>query len=316
MKKILAIVFSILLLVLAGVMILQNKQQEDRRAEHMAQLVSEAKPYQKEIDAIRSELAKRENEIKVAPPVSSGIIGFLPTSAEDVSTVKELTAGYDFTPLMILDCAMDEEALQDIARMAINENFDLILAGMTFDQKVLKKADSLRAVLPEYGYEKEVSFFLRYPSDTKENREMLRQHGYQKLVVYSTTLDSGVNEQGVTYVSYGFAPSSDTDFNLITQTVAAHSYTVMIFDFADINSNKNGEAYVNRFLEIADNLVSNGEMQYTDIAAAFQAVAEADSTYKTRREEFEQYKLEQQKHIEELEKIISEIYSHWNEYEG
>ena len=313
MKKILAAVLSVLLLVLAVVLVFQNQRQENRRAQQIAHLVAEAKPYYEEIEAIRAELEKREREIKLVPPVSSGIIGFLPTSAEDVSTVKKLSAGYDFTPLMILDCAMDADTLQDIAQMSIHENFNLVLAGMTFDRQILEKADALRAILPEYGYAQEVGFFLRYSSDTAENREILGQHGYRNLIRYNSALQSGVDGQGITCLSYGFATSPDTIDSFVSQVAAAHSYTVIALDFATIHGMVNGESFIADLLDAVERRVSAGEMKFADISEAFHAVAEADRIYKERREEYEQYKLEQQARMDELTQIISEIYRHWNE---
>ena len=47
-----------------------------------------------------------------------------------------------------------------------------------------------------------------------------------------------------------------------------------------------------------------------DLAGAFNAVVEKDRVAK----ENEEYEIAQQQRIEELEKMISEIYSRWDEY--
>lgn len=316
MNKKTAAVLCVILVVLIVVIALLVQRQEKRQAEYMSQLISEAKPYEKEIEAIRAELEARKKALTEAPTVSSVIIGFLPGSTDDISKVKELTAGYDFTPLIILDCAMDEEALQNIARAAISQGFDLALAGMTFDQAILEQANALRAVLPAYGYDKTVSFLLRYPFDTEANREMLGQHGYTNLIRYSSSLYSGVDGQGVTYISYGLLTSPEKYANVVSQIAAAHSYTVAVFDFTADHGMNEPEACITDFLELTDSQVTDREMVYTHITDAFRAVKDADSAYKQRQEEFQQYQSEQQKRIEELEAIISEIYSRWGAYKG
>ena len=58
-----------------------------------------------------------------------------------------------------------------------------------------------------------------------------------------------------------------------------------------------------------DSRVSSGELVYTDLAEAFDAVVGSESLSRKRQEEFEQYKAEQQQRMDELEEIISEIYS-------
>lgn len=302
------------LIVLLGVLLFLNQQKENKQEAHMKQLHKEVQPYNEEIADIRSELKKRENEIKKVPDVAGAIVGFIPTSVDDISTVKQLTAEYAFTPLIILDCAMEENVLQEIAKKTIAENCDLVLAGISFDQAVLEKANSIRKLLPEYGYEKEINFFLRYPSDTEENREALRQHGYPNLIRYNTSLNFGIDELGIPYISYGVVDTSNPNVSFISQIIAAHSYTVIVFDFADINDEENSQAVVMDFLQIVENEVSNGGLLYMDIREAFSAVMELESLYQKQREEFEQYKTDQQKRIEELEEMIAEIYSHWDEY--
>lgn len=309
MKRLFTNVLIIVLAVLLGMLLFLDKKQENRRAAHMVQLQNEARSYNQEIDDIRSELKKRESEIKRTSDVSGAIIGFVPTSAEDVSTIKNLTAGYRFTPLLILDCAMDEDTLKVVAREAVEEHYDLILAGITFDQEVVKTADSIQALLPEYGYNKEPAFFLRHSFDTKENLEVLLQHGFQRLVRYNDSLSSGVADSGVPYLSYGFIRSSSAYPNFISQVVDAHSYTIMTFDFQDIRSGAVKTADITDFLVKVDSQVSAGKMLFTDLSEAFDAVVEREGLSKRCQEEFEEYRVEQQKRIEELEKIISEIYS-------
>ena len=315
MKKKGVIILTIFLMILLGVMLFLNEQQENRQAIHMKRLRKEAQPYEQEITAIRSELERLENGIKRVPEVSGGIIGFVPTSVDDIFTIKALTVGYEFTPLIILDCSMDETILRDIANQAVGGNCDLILAGMDLDEEVLKKADSIRAILPEYGYEKEVSFFLRYTCDTAENRKLLREHGYWNLVRYDMFLNFGIDDFDVPYISYGFLESTNPNYSYVSQIIDSHTYSVMTFDFSDINSGINGESVVREFLKIVNDQVSKGELLYMNISEVFHAVVKGEKSYQEQREEFEQYKIEKQKRIEELEEIVSEIYSQWDEYE-
>lgn len=309
MKRTFSVAPIILLAVLLGGLLLWNKQNENRRAEHMEQLQAEARPYYQEMTAIRLELQRREKEIKIAHDVSGVLIGFVPASADDLEAVKAFTDGYGFTPLIIIDCAMEEADLQDIVRKSIEAGWDLMPAGITFDQAVLERADSIRTLLPEYSYGTAPAFLLRRAYDTAENRETLRQHGYQRLVRYSDSLSAAVDEFGAPYIAYGFVRSPNVSSDLVSRLVAAHTLMTLVFDFADLAQGTTDETIVTDYLKAVDSRVSSGELVYTDLAEAFDAVVEGESLARKRQEEFEQYKAEQQQRMDELEEIISEIYS-------
>ena len=309
MKKVFSIALVLLLAILLGGILLWNQQTERRNAARLQQLQREAQPYYQEMTAIRLELQRREREIKIAHDVSGVIIGFVPASADDLAAVKAFADGYSFTPLIILDCAKEEVDLQDIARRSIEAGWNLMLAGITFDQAVLERADSIRALLPEYGDGTEPAFLLRHTYDTAENREALRQHGYQRLVRYSDSLIADVDEFGAPYIAYGFVRSPNASSDLVSRLVAAHTLMTLLVDFTDLSQGTSDETIVTDYLKAVDSRVSSGELVYTDLAEAFDAVVGSESLSRKRQEEFEQYKAEQQQRMDELEEIISEIYS-------
>lgn len=309
MKKCISVALVILLAALLGGLLLWEIQNESRRAAQTEQRQLEAQPYYEEMTAIRWELKRRESKIKITPNVSGVIIGFVPTSADDMASIREFTAGYGFTPLVILDCAREEADLQNIARISIEAGWDLMLAGITFDPTVLERADSIRALLPEYGDGTEPAFLLRHSFDTSENREALRRHGYQRLVRYSDSLIADVDESGTPYIAYGFVRTPNASSDLVSRLVSAHTLMTLVFDLADLAQGTIDETMVTDYLQAVDSRVSSGELVYTDLAEAFDAVAEGESLSRKRQEEFEQYKAEQQQRMDELEEIISEIYS-------
>ena len=118
-----------------------------------------------------------------------------------------------------------------------------------------------------------------------------------------------MDEFGAPYIAYGFVRSPNASSNLVSQLVAAHTLMTLVFDFADLAQGTIDETIVTDYLKAVDRWVSAGERVYTDLAEAFDAVAEGESLSRKRQEEFEQYKAEQQQRMDELEEIISEIYS-------
>lgn len=310
MKKVLCIVLSIIILACIGVILVLDKQQKDRQAAHIKELQKEARSYEKEIDQIRSEIEERKKEVESSSDVSGVIIGFVPTSVVDIEMIKEITAELQFTPLIVLDCALDEYMLQGIAQATIAEGYDLVLSGMTFDASVLEKADNIKTLVYEYGYDQEPTFFLEHACDTEENRNQLKQHGYKNMVRYSESFDSGTDDSGDPFISYEFISDSDADVNFISKVANAHSYIVMAFNFSDIYSGVIEKTDIAVFLGAIEQSVAVHVMKYTNLTEAFNAVVEKDRVAK----ENEEYEIAQQQRIEELEKMISEIYSRWDEY--
>lgn len=71
-------------------------------------------------------------------------LAFVPASANDIDTIKELMTGYDFTPTIIADCSIDSKELDSIIRKSQNNNYDILLSGMTFDDDILASAIKVR----------------------------------------------------------------------------------------------------------------------------------------------------------------------------
>lgn len=307
MKRILSCALIALLVLALVVLLLWDNQSDQKRAAELAQLQSETMPYVQEIAAIRQELKQRESEINVTSDVSGVIVSFVPTSREELTLVKEISAEYSLTPLVVLDCAMDDASVQEIAHRSLLEDLDLLLTGMHFDQTVLERADSVRSFLREGGYGKEPAFLLRNSFDTEKNLELLRQHGYRSLVRYSDSLAVGVDDFGVPYICYGFVRSSDASSGFISRIAAAHSNVLVLFSFEDLNSKTISPAMITETLEAIKMQEADGKLVYTTLEEAFISVAEAKSLSQKRREEFEQYKAKREKRIDELEEIISGI---------
>lgn len=228
--------------------------------------------------------------------------------------VKELTEDYDFTPVIILDCSMDESVLRKIINKSVAEKYEIIAVGMTFDTNVLKRADTIKTLLTKYGDKQESAFFLRSICDTVENRDALKQHGYKNFVRYSESLTSEVDDSGVPCICYAFIKPSVVYSSLVSQISTICSYTVLTIDFSDIHSDDISKTDITELLTIIENQVSAEKLRYKNLTESFSDVVESEKLAQKRKEEYEQYKAEKQKRIDELEKIIDEIYSHRDEY--
>ena len=290
-----------------------NRQQERRRLAQMHALQQQAAPYEQEIREIQSELNKREKAISTSTDISGAIPCFEISSAKDIELVKKLSAGYAFTPTILLNCSLDKETLRDIIKASAAENYDFVLFIRSMGDDTLDTAEELQEMIAEYTTGWEPIVLLRNPEDTQENRALLAQHGYQTLFRYRTDLDDGTQDE-ILYLSYGFIRSTTSSSRLTEMLVSAHTSTAICFDLDNLHDNMLAEKDITDCLNVLDEYVSEKTLEYRDADTAFWVLAQKEGKTERAKAEFDLYAQQQEARIKELRDIVSEIYSHWDEY--
>ncbi len=313
MKKKVSVVVLVILTLLLAILLLVNRQQEQSQTAHLQRLRKEAAPYEQEIRDIRSDLKDKYRALHYDFGTAGTAFGFVLTSAEEIEIVKETVKEYTFTPTIILDCSLDQNTLENIVQKASYEGYDVLLAGMTWNAEVLETADAIKAILPQYGYDQTPAFFLRRTADTEENRNWLQQHGYQHLVRYSDTLQSMMITAENVSLSYGFIRSEAACSNFIQLVLSGRAITLMSMDFADLRNGTMTKQTIENCLRQVYACISKGSMRELKLEDAFRLVVEDEIQLQRAKEEYELYEKQQKDRIEELENIIDEIYSHWND---
>ena len=135
-SKALSIVVFLLAVVLFGLLFVSHRQ-EQRQTAHMQQLQKEATPYEQEINDIRSELAQKQRAINMKEDASGILFGFVPASADDFTEIDKLAAEHSITPVILLDCSQEKEQLTRILKKAVAKDYEVVLAGLQFDESIL-----------------------------------------------------------------------------------------------------------------------------------------------------------------------------------
>ena len=86
------------------------------------------------------------------------------------------------------------------------------------------------------------------------------------------------------------------------------------FDLDGLQKNTLAEKDITDCLDVLDERLSAGVLEYRDVQTAFLVLAQKEGRTEQARAEFDQYAQQQEARIEELEGIVKEIYSHWEEY--
>lgn len=246
---------------------------------------------------------------------ASGILfGFVPASADDFAEIDKLAAEHSITPVIFLDCSQEKEQLTRILKKAVAEDYEVVLAGLQFDESILQTADEMKDLLVQMDDTKSPAFLLRNKVNTEENRNLLNEHGYTELILYDASLQADMQENGKPYICYGFFKQPAYYADYISQVVTAHTMMLASFDFSTIQNGTLQISDVERFMTLTDDRKAANELRYVDLSSAFQAVADQNATRQERQESYEKYEAEQEKRIQELEEEISAIYSRWDEY--
>ncbi len=308
MKKIYRIIIAIAVCVLCVCTFFAVRRQRQNQ-NMLNNLEKEAAPYQDEINDIYAELQSRKQKLGSSDNSNAGAtLAFVPASADDIDTIKELMAGYDFTPTIIADCSMDSKELDSIIRKSQNNGYDILLSGMTFNEDILASAIKVRNNLAKGNYNLEDTFFLRHTYDTDEARKSLLDNDYSHLVCYNETFASGIASNGMLYISYSFIHSSNAFTYLINQAISTNTDAVMIFDFADMLDGTIDDSTITGFLEELSSKISEGSINSYTLSQAFEALENEETLSEIANEEYEQYKAEQESRIADLESKVHEIY--------
>lgn len=308
MKKIYGIIIAIAVCVLCVCTYFAVRDQRQNQNE-LNNLEKEAAPYQNELNNIYSELQSKKQKLGSSDSTNAGAtLAFVPASADDIDTIKGLLSNYDYTPTIIADCSIDSKELDSIIRKSQNNNYDILLSGMTFDDEVLASAIKVRNNLARNNYNLEDTFFLRHTYDTDEARKSLLDNDYSHLVCYNETFASGTASNGMLYISYSFIRSSNAFTNLINQAISTNTDAVMIFDFADMQDGTIDESTITGFLEELSSKIGEGSINSYTLSQAFESLENEETLSQIANEEYEQYKTEQESRIAELESKVHEIY--------
>lgn len=190
-SKALSIVVLLLAVALFGLLFVSHRQ-EQRQTAYMQQLQKEAVPYKQEINDIRSELAQKQHAINTKEDASGILFGFVPTSADDFTEIDKLAAEHSITPVILLDCSQEKEQLAQILEKAVAKDYEVVLAGLQFDESILQTADEMKDLLAQMDDTKSPAFLLRNNANTEETRNLLNEHGYTELILYDASLQAGM----------------------------------------------------------------------------------------------------------------------------
>ncbi len=278
------------------------------RSSHIAELSAMAKEYETELTHLKreQELAEQDSYIPEAP--GAAVIAFRIDGEETLELAKAYGEKYRFTPSILLN--VDDENASELIELLAESGLDLIFACNSFTTRTGADLKAVMETEEELGGNNTRAFLLRANDDTEDNRRILVKNGINTLFLYGGALDTDVTED-FTELNYSYISRSGyTPSTRLTDLDRSEQGLLFAVDLVDTTVTEK------QLDDILDAIQTAAEERRITIGSTDRAVSVVHSRVDSEREVLDRFLSTQDKRlarIEELEGIIREIYSHWDD---
>ncbi len=309
MISIICVVVCVFLAGVLAYMIYTNNQRQKAQAEAMEALQAEARPYEVEQQNLKDELESLQESVYYSGEEAKFLVGFVVSDASDISYIEEKAADYSFSPVLIIDCTMDMDAIEEIMEAA-DETREIMLYASDFSEETNDSVLSVISRLESIDREHCGVFFLRGDYSTASNIQLLADDGFTGYTIYnSESPQAGQTEDGSVYFDYSYLTSAGTTVSSrISALYRNKSSMIVAFDMASINSGALKETYVVNILDSIHSYTENDDCSFSTVAAVVEELSNVNEIEAERQAEYEEQAAEIQERIDELEEMIDEIY--------
>ncbi|MCC8081352.1 MAG: hypothetical protein LIO80_05020 [Lachnospiraceae bacterium] len=312
-SKIFNTIFVIFIVLLAGVlayMIYTNNEHRKAQSEAVTELQAEVRPYEVEQQNLEAELEALQSSVSYSSEEAEILVGFVVSDTSDISWIEEKATAYSFSPVLIIDCTLDRDVIEEVLETA-EESWEIMLYASDFSEETNDSVLSVQSYLESVGREHCGVFFLRGDYSTDSNIQLLADDGFTGYTSYnSDSPEAGQTEDGFVYFDYSYLTSTGTSVSSrISELYRNKTSMIVAFDMASIDSGSLTENYVVSLLDSLQSYTENDDCSFSTVAAVVEELSEINMTEAQRQAEYEAQIAEIQERIDELEEIISDIYS-------
>ena len=299
----------IIALLLAGMTLVLFRYRADMnsRSRRIASLTAQANAYETELNDLRRQQELEEMHLYTPEGPGVAVIAFLIDGEESLSTAVGYGQAYGFEPSILLRA--DDPNVDSVIESMAGAGLDVILYSRGIGTAAQIRA--LQERLDEAGCVNTNAYLLRAGDDTEANRRKLAQAGITTLFLYGDSLTSREAEDGVIELNYSYVNrSSYTPANRLNDLNGSEQGLLFAFDLVDTTVT---ERQMDEIISLIREEADTGHI-------AIGAVEDAVRTVRLRLEretakvtEFLETQEARSERISELEEIIQEIYSHWDD---
>ncbi|MCD8119357.1 MAG: hypothetical protein LUE29_07765 [Lachnospiraceae bacterium] len=307
--QILCIILSVAMIGVIVYMVYVDRQSSQAQTDSLASLIEEAKPYEAEVQELQSELTSLKSSVSYTSEEARLMVGFAVTDVSDLSYIEEKADAYGLFPVIVLDCTLDTETIEEILE-EMDASWEIMLYATDFSEETNASVLSVMSLLESSKREYVDVFFLRGDYSSDANIQLLIDDGFVGYTSYnSDTPQAGQTEDGFVYFDYSWLTSSGTSVaSRVSAFYKNKASMIVTFDMESINSGKLTETYV---VSTLDGLLEYTENDDCFFATAADVVAELSMINEylaEQQEENEARAAEIEDRISELQQIIRGIY--------
>lgn len=301
--------FIVALLAVMAWMILNYRQDMQERSSHIAALSAEASAYEAELTRLRREQETEEMHIYKPEGPGTAVIAFLVDGEETLADAMHYGSSYGFTPTILLRA--DAENLDEIVESLSGSQLDVILYSRGIDSS--GRIRRLQERLEEAGCRNTNAYLLRASDDTEANRKTLGSAGITTLFLYGDSLASDVNDAGTVELNYSYINKNTySPANRLADLKGSEQGLLFAVDLVETTAS---DRQLSEILEVIRDEADAGHISIGSVAEAVNTVKGRVARETANLEDFLAKQEARSARIAELETIIREIYSHWDDEE-
>ncbi len=261
-----------------------NNKQEKAQSVAIKAVLEEVQPYEDELQDLKNELSHMKYNGSYSSDEAEIMVGFVASGASDVNYINGKAEAYGFSPVLIIDCTMETDVIEDIIEAA-DESWEIMLYAPTFSEEVNENVLSVMSYLEEEGKEHTGVFFLRGNNSTDVNLQLLKDDGFIGYTRFSNTAEEGQNKDGTIYFDYTYMGDSDASvadrITVMEGKVVTmyNNYTSMLiaFDMSSINTGEHEESCVIEALDMLQRYTEKDDCLFSTVADVTNELSEINA---------------------------------------
>lgn len=310
-KVALTIIAVLLGLVLVGFVFRSNAMEEQQR-QHVLALQAEARPYEVELEEIKSELRTAESRFFSTHETACLALGVRAVEGADVARIEELLLNREVSPVLVLDC--ESQNLAEILDAASEKDWEVMLTTTPINEQSNLLITAAMEQLEERGMRRSDVFLLKNDDISDEAIALLASDGFRGFTRYQDAAGSGITEDGMAWFSYIYYRSAQTNLSSWLSSLIGNSEaTIITLDMEAMHSGALGEEHVTQFLDAVERYASEGNLKFTTTAEIVQEILLANTGKEDRQAMYNAYLAERQARMDELNETIDGIYARWHD---
>lgn len=305
-KIVIGAIIVILALGLGSVMLHYRSNMQDR-SQRIAALNAKAKDYETELNELRRQQEIEEMHLYTPEKPGAAVIAFLIDGQQTLARALSLGKTYGFTPAILL--RTDEDKLDTVLGAITNSGLEVILYNRGFDN-----AGNVRAMhrrLDAVGCKNTYACLLRANDDTEQIRRKLARADITTLFLYGDSITSTITEEGTVELNYSYInKSSYNPSNRLSELSDSEQGLLFAFDLVETTvTDHQMEEILRMIREEAD----AGHITLGSVGNAVRLIQDRTEREAASVAEFLAAQQTRSARIKELEEMIKEIYSHWDD---